>query len=127
MPSHHNTANSKDMSTVPQSCASKPDEPTTAVAHARMMPATTLPWEQAPDDPGIVVSKPDDFTVVAQSVNDPRGPQDIRYIVHAANAYPGLIAVLQRYLLTADNKAPFDVADVDDECRDLLRELGEIK
>lgn len=41
-------------------------------------------------------------------------PEDAKYIVHACNAYPKLIAMLQRPPLA-------------DDCLALLRELGEIK
>jgi hypothetical protein len=54
-------------------------------------------------------------------------PECLDYIVHACNAYPKLISILQRGSVINLGFAPdYNLKDLARDCRGLLRELGEI-
>ena len=53
-------------------------------------------------------------------------------LVKHDEAYPKLVGIIKKYLRTADlqptrRTSYFDLADVDEKARAILRELGEIK
>lgn len=80
-------------------------------------PATPLPWYFAPLS-GIVRQMEEDGTkrVCSLHVRED-AEQDGEYLQHAANAYPKLVAMLLRAALDENYEA--------DDCRALLRDLGE--
>jgi hypothetical protein len=71
-------------------------------APIKHQPATPLPWQSV-----VTRDAPDAFK------------RDRHYSDHAANAYPRLVAMLQRAAFDEDYDA--------DDCVKLLRELGELE
>lgn len=91
----------------------------------RHTPATALPWmtwRQLKDGSENVVNSERAFVCeVGIPIGDPEERDyrhDALYIAHACNAYPKLIAMLQRAALDENYEA--------DHCLDLMRELGEL-
>jgi hypothetical protein len=78
-------------------------------------PATPLPWDRAPVYPDVYYGDP------YVDMDD----ADAVYIVHAANAYPKLVAALRKYVESLEHPLHRLVLD-GSEGRALLRELGEV-
>lgn len=106
---------------------------TDAAAHARVEPANALPWRVEKDDfhyaPELTAA--DDSLVFVLEDGD---SMDYDYIVHAANAYPKLVAALREaseQLRRAAQWAPAKMTAgvttlMCDDHEALLRELGEL-
>ena len=82
-------------------------------------PATALPWTLT-EQPGYIAAQgnaQNSFTTARSSASK-RNRADMAYVVHSANAYPLLVAMLRRAALDENYEA--------DDCVALLRELGEL-
>lgn len=97
-----------------------------------MKPATPLPWKVTAASPGRYPSYSigNESAFVAQVSIMARGgsDKDARYLAHAANAYPQLVAALQGALGYVDYVANNGNDDADRHAanvRALLRDLGE--
>jgi hypothetical protein len=94
---------------------------TTAAAHVQ--PATALPWELVVSERTIRGGETYLLNVCG-SITNAEVLADAEYSVHAANAYPKLVAALMR---AADGCAEFiPTQDEANEAYALLRELGEL-
>lgn len=99
---------------------------------AKVVPATPLPWESVRTNAGEFVKSqvvPGYFVTVRPILRAGQAPRvDAEYIAKSANAYPKFVAMLQRYLATADRPLGMsELADLDTEARDLLQSLGELE
>ena len=101
-----------------------------------MKPATPLPWNivgdqksgaivKAGDGIASHVAKYNDQWVCEEHGNEASDAafRNAAYIVHAANAYPRLVAALRR---THARLAAYGTSDAADQALALLRELGEV-
>jgi hypothetical protein len=84
-------------------------------------PGTPLPWRVG--DAGHGVFGPPNGKPAPEMVADVRRADNCRFIVHAANAYPKLVAALKDLQACAD---PVRDAKELKATRALLRELGEL-
>lgn len=60
-----------------------------------MKPVTSLPWEWLPDEGNFIVTPEPQRTIVAEVPCQSGHKEDGAYIVHAANAYPEMVAVFR--------------------------------
>jgi hypothetical protein len=103
---------------VPNHAEHTPDVGQDAAAHARMKPATPLPWKVS--GTGYVCGPVEGATHVI--IDCSLLPGDSAYITHACNAYPKLVTAL---IFCATGKEG-DVIVARKAARGLLRELGEL-
>lgn len=94
-----------------------------------MKPATSLPWstehigvsDAGPNGEDVFDIGPCDHEGAMRKRVATVAGDDAAYIVHACNAYPRLVKVLEAAVMYGEG------ADIESMARDLLRELGELK
>jgi hypothetical protein len=118
---------------VPNHAEHTPNVGQDAAAHARMEPATSLPWATEWDDNGFhyIYANGGAYRVIAVTDRDGEtADADAAYIVSAANAYQRLVRVVREVAVYDPrqlNCTSLDVAvrHINNLAAALLRELGE--
>jgi hypothetical protein len=85
-------------------------------------PATPLPWTDIDGLHNGIVGRSASSLRVAKEV---KFADDRAYIVHAANAYPELVAALRQLVTHMDAIVPATKQNARDNARSLLAKLGE--
>lgn len=86
-----------------------------------MKPATPLPWNVVGNGYTVWAENEIIFSANSPRMRGTNANKDAAYIVHAANAYPGMVETVRDFILDTRNELGPDISRLEA----LLRELGE--